>query len=212
VPHNYAVGTGSFHDVSPDSAFWIFNRVANFAYLRYSDMIVDIQVAQRELESRFLASQKETEAAALVLYEQAPRLAKDYLTDYSLAAAGAVIERWKKLDDFLLYKYLDGNLKTEKGEVTHPGYPEAWYEMVAQAQGDQLQVRKLRGELEREEQAKEQTRRIAQGVLTLLESRGIALDDEQRKRVSGSEDRKELEAWLTRAATADAAADLFASE
>lgn len=41
MPYNFAVGTGSFEQLHPDSAFWVFNRVANFAYLRDGDMIED---------------------------------------------------------------------------------------------------------------------------------------------------------------------------
>ena len=67
VPHNFAVGTGSFHEFTWDSAFWVFNWVSNYAYLRYSDMIQDIQVVQRELEGKFLADQPEIDAAALAL-------------------------------------------------------------------------------------------------------------------------------------------------
>ena len=82
-----------------DAGFWVFNQVANFAYQRYSDMIKDIQVVQAELEGKFLAAQPEIDAAALALYEQAPRLAKDYLTDYSAQSGATVIERWKELSN-----------------------------------------------------------------------------------------------------------------
>jgi dipeptidase len=36
VPHGFAVGTGSFHEFTWESAFWVFNAVSNFAYLRYA--------------------------------------------------------------------------------------------------------------------------------------------------------------------------------
>jgi dipeptidase len=212
VPYNFAVGTGSFDEVTPDSAFWVFNRVSNFAYLRYSDMIQDIQVAQRELEGKFLAAQPDVDAAAAVLHEQAPQLARDYLTDYSLEAGRTVVERWTKLSDFLLYKYLDGNVKDEHGKVTHPGYPESWYRMVAEASGDHLRVRKLQAEIEREEAEREEVRQIAEGVLTLIDARGIEIDDAERQRVLDCEDRDELQAWLTQAATASSARELFSTE
>jgi hypothetical protein len=212
VPYNFAVGTGSFHDVTPDSAFWVFNRVSNFAYSRYSDMIQDIQVVQRELESKYLAAQPDVDAAAAVLYEQAPQLAKDYLTDYSLEAGRTVVERWTKLSDFLLYKYLDGNVKDEHGKVTHPGYPESWYRMVAEASGDHLRVRKLQSEIEREEAEREEARRFAEGVLTLLDARDIEIDEAERQRVLDCEDREKLQTWLTQATTASSARELFSTE
>ncbi|MBN1780510.1 C69 family dipeptidase [bacterium] len=145
-PHPFAVGTGSFHEFTWESGFWIFNFVSNFAYLRYCDMIQDIQKVQRELESGFLAEQAVIDAAALSLYSQAPRLAREYLTEYDAKIAGDTVRRWKALGEFLLYKYLDGNVKDESGNVTHPGYPESWYRRIAEESGEQLQMKKLPGE------------------------------------------------------------------
>lgn len=146
VPHSYAVGTGSFHEFTWESAFWVFNFVANFSYLRYCDMIKEVQKVQRELEGRFLADQPEIDKAALALYNTAPRLATDYLTNYSVATGNATVARWKKLGEFLLYKFMDGNVKDELGHVKHPGYPESWYRIIARDTGDQLKMKKLPGE------------------------------------------------------------------
>ncbi|UCE07424.1 MAG: C69 family dipeptidase [bacterium] len=143
VPHSYAVGTGSFHDFSWESAFWVFNFVSNYAYLRYSDMIRDIQKVQRELEGKFLADQPQIEEAAMELFEQSPQMAKDYLTNYSMRLGDSTVKRWKKLGEFLIYKYLDGNVKNELGKVTHPGYPESWYRRIVNETGDHFKMKKL---------------------------------------------------------------------
>ncbi|UCE19111.1 MAG: C69 family dipeptidase [Gemmatimonadota bacterium] len=143
VPRSYAVGTATFDAFSWDSAFWIFNFVANFAYLRYCDMIVDIQKVQREFEDSFVAHQPEIEKAALALYEQAPRLARDYLTEYSVKQGEAVVKRWKRLGELLIWKYMDGNVKDEHGGVTHPGYDESWYRRIVEESGEQFKVRKI---------------------------------------------------------------------
>jgi len=145
VPYSYAVGNGSFQDFTWDSAFWVFNFVANFSYLRYSDMIVDVQKVQRELEGRFLADQAEIDKAALALFSQSPRLATDYLTTYSVNCGNETVKRWKKLGEFLIYKYIDGNVKNELGEVKHPGYPQSWYRIIARETGDHLKMKKLEG-------------------------------------------------------------------
>lgn len=142
VPYNYAVGTGSFSQFSWDSAFWVFNVVANFAYSRYCDMIVDIQKVQRELEGRFIFEQAMIEEAANNLYDQSPRLACEYLTNYSVKCGETTVERWRKLGEFLIYKYLDGNVKNERGEVTHPRYPEFWYRKIIEQDGEKLKVKK----------------------------------------------------------------------
>jgi dipeptidase len=143
VPHSFAVGTGSFHDFTWESAFWVFNFVSNYAYLRYSDMITDIQKVQRELEGKFLADQSQIEEAAMKLYEQSPQIAREYLTDYSMKLGDSTIKRWKKLGEFLIYKYLDGNVKDELGKVTHPGYPESWYRRIVNETGDHFKMKRL---------------------------------------------------------------------
>ncbi len=142
VPKSFAVGTGSFDNFTWDSAFWVFNFVSNYAYLRYKDMIVDIQDVQRELEGRFLADQEGIEEVAQNLYKQAPRMAVDYLTEYSVRLGDETVKRWKKLGEFLIYKYLDGNMKSGilNPKVTHPGYSKQWYKHVAEQTGDHLKV------------------------------------------------------------------------
>ena len=143
VPKSFAVGTGSFHEFTWDSAFWVFNFVANYAYSRYSDMIKDIQKVQRELEGKFLADQTEIDDAAMKLFAQSPQLARDYLTDYSVKLGDSTVQRWKKLGEFLLYKYLDGNVKDELGNVKHPPYPESWYRRIVNETGDHFKMKDL---------------------------------------------------------------------
>jgi dipeptidase len=143
VPKSFAVGTGSFSEFSWESAFWVFNFVSNYAYSRYRDMIQDIQKVQRELEGNFMSNQPEIDKAALALYNNSPQLARDYLTQYSVAQGETVTKRWKKLGEFLIYKYLDGNMKNELGKVTHPGYPESWYRRIADETGDHFKMKKL---------------------------------------------------------------------
>lgn len=144
APYNFRVGTGSFDQFTWDSAFWVFNFVANYTYSRYSDMIKDVQLVQGELEGNFMARQAEVEAAALKLYKQSPGLAREYLTNYSCEKAAYTVKRWKKLGEYLIFKYLDGNVKNEKGKVTHPGYPEEWRKRVADSTGDKLKTIKFK--------------------------------------------------------------------
>ena len=146
VPKSYAVGTGDFYHFTWESAFWVFNFVSNYAYSRYSDMITDIQVIQRELEGIFFAEQSEIEKAALTLYKQSPRLAIDYLTEYSVNVGNSTVERWRTLGEELLVKYLDGNVKDELGNVTHPGYPKCWYKRIVDENGELYRMKKLPGE------------------------------------------------------------------
>lgn len=143
VPKSFAVGTGDFNTFTWDSAFWVFNFVSNYTYSRYCDMIKDVQQVQSQLEGSFFARQPELEKAALNLYKKAPELARDYLTDYSVKQGNNVVKRWKKLGEFLIFKYLDGNVKNEHGKVTHPGYPKAWYKKVVEQKGEHFKVKKV---------------------------------------------------------------------
>jgi dipeptidase len=145
VPKAWGEESGSFDEFSWDSAFWIFNWVANTAYGRYSDMIEDIQTVQREFEARFMADQPEVEANAIKLHQQSPAQAREYLTKYSDTQAGQVMARWKKLGEFLLWKYLDGNLHAGKGlsaKRGHPRYPDSWYRRIVQEKGETIRMPK----------------------------------------------------------------------
>jgi dipeptidase len=151
VPKSFAVGTADFSAFSWDSAFWVFNFVSNWAYARYSDVIQDVRRVQGELEGRFLAEQPEIEKEAVRLHAASPAAARDYLTRYSVAAGDMVFQRWKKLGDFLLWKYMDGNVRDTQGNVTHPRYREEWYRAIAKDGGDRLKQRSLPDEPKRPE-------------------------------------------------------------
>ena len=146
APDSYAVGNGDFHHFTWDSAFWVFNWVSNYSYLRYSEMIVDVRLLQAELEGKYLADQPRIDEAAAALYEQSPNLAIEYVTGYSCRTADATVDRWRTLGTDLLVKYMDGNLKDELGNVKHIGYPESWYRKVSEATGDHLKYKALEGE------------------------------------------------------------------
>ena len=136
LPKPFAKGTANFGVFTWDSGFWVFNFVANWAYTRYMDMIQDIQPVQREMEGKFLAETPEIEKMALDLFKRSPQTARDYLTAYSVKQGDETYARWKKLGEFLLWKYLDGNMRDSQGKVTHPRYPDAWYERIIKETGD----------------------------------------------------------------------------
>jgi dipeptidase len=145
-PPSFAGGVATLQKFSWDSAFWVFNFVSNFSYLRYSDMIADVREVQRRFEGEFLARQAEIETAALEVYAKSPEAARDYLTDYSVRQGERVVARWKTLLEDLLVRYMDGNVKDELGAVQHPPYPEEWYRAIAKADDGRLRMKKLPGE------------------------------------------------------------------
>lgn len=154
VPECFREGNGHLTEYSTTSAFWLFNRVTNFAYLRYDLISEDIKRVIHETEDRNMAEIPAVDAAAEMLYKQNPELAVDFLTDYSVRTAQKMFDRWMELDRYLLVKYMDGNVKKEKdgqfednGNGRHipampdfPGYNEAWQRAVAAGTGDRLKV------------------------------------------------------------------------
>jgi len=145
IPGSFEVGNGGLYDFSWNSAFWVFNFVSNFTYLRYNMMIEDVREVQRNLELGFLLEQKAIENVALEMYDEDPGKAIAYLTDYSVKQGDYTVQRWRKLGEQLLVKYIDGNVKVN-GELTQPGYSEEWYKKVVKETGDHFQMKKLPGE------------------------------------------------------------------
>lgn len=149
VPWSYAVGNGDFNTFTWDSAFWVFNWVANFAYSRYSEIIVDIRKLQGEMEANFLEETKDIDKKAQAIYKTDPDRAREILTDYSVSRGDNTVKRWRKFGEELFLKYLDGNLRDENGRVQHPGYPEDWYRRIIAESGDYYKEKPLKSEIER---------------------------------------------------------------
>lgn len=145
TPKHWAEGHGSFNAFSWDSAFWVTNLVSNWAYGRWSDMYPEVQKVQRELEGKFMADQAEVEAQAKKLFEQSPGLAKDFLTEYTSRQGELVFTRYQKLFEFLAWKFIDGNVRDEKGEPQHPAYPADWNKRIANERGEILKVKQVKG-------------------------------------------------------------------
>jgi dipeptidase len=142
LPESFTVG--SITEFSWDSAWWAFNLVSNYACLKYSYMVPEIQAVQREIESTFLAVQPSVERTALDLARTQPELARRYLTDYSVTQAEMVAARWRKLGRYLITKYNDGYIQDETGEAQDAGYPEAWLREVVRARPDKYYLKPAR--------------------------------------------------------------------
>jgi dipeptidase len=124
IPESFA--TGGLDKFSWDSAWWVFNFVANYANVRYADMIQDIRKVQGEIEGNLIALQPEVEKTALALAKKNPELLKKYLTDYSVSRGETIVERWRTLGELLITKYNDGYVKDEKNEPQEKGYSDDW--------------------------------------------------------------------------------------
>lgn len=154
VPWCYSSDNGSLVEFSYTSAFWMQNWVANMAYHKYSFMIEDIRPVQQELEQGYFRAQPLVEQYAMKLAEeQGEEAAVAFLTDYSVRTANNMTARWKELAEYLLVKYIDGNVKkekdgkflTENGLVVpphQPGYSEEYYRQIHEGGYDHLKVPK----------------------------------------------------------------------
>ena len=77
-------------------------------------MIKDIQKVQRELELGYIDQTAKIDKEALAIYKTDKNKARAYLTNYSVKTGDGTVARWKKLGEYLLVKYIDGNIKKEK--------------------------------------------------------------------------------------------------
>jgi dipeptidase len=138
VPKSFTVG--SLKKFSWNSAWWVFNFVANFANLKYSYMLPEIQAVQSDIEGTFLALQPFVEKAVIDVYESDPDLLTRYLTHYSVTHAEKVVSRWKELGEHLITKYNDGYVQDENGRAQEKGYPETWLQEVVKSRPDQFRL------------------------------------------------------------------------
>ena len=138
IPESFTVG--SLEKFSWDSAWWVFNFVANIANLKYSFMIEDIRAVQGELEGRFLSMQPVIEQTAMALAETDPDLMREFLTSYSVGQAEEVVRRWRELGELLLTKYNDGYVAGGDDEDVERGYPESWLREVVRTRPDQFRL------------------------------------------------------------------------
>jgi len=111
VPECYRLGNGTLLEYSSTSAFWTYNWVANYAYSKYSYMLPDIKIVQAKWESDFNALVPAIDKLTVGMSETDARV---FLTDFSLAQAEKSTASWKKLGEYLLVKYMDGNIKKER--------------------------------------------------------------------------------------------------
>ena len=106
---------------------------------------------------------RDVDAEAMTL---SPKARGKFLSEFSIATAQQLFDRWSKLDKYLLVKYMDGNVKSEKADVLtfldgdggpahfvdngngkqipdkiqFPGYGEKWKRAVAKDNGEILKV------------------------------------------------------------------------
>ena len=167
VPECMASGNGSMLDYTDSSMFWLFNRVTNFAYLRYDMMSADIRKVIDTWENSMLEAVEFIDETTAGL---SPKAQQKHMTRFSVSMSNELFENWSRLDKYLLLKYVDGNVKSENadvlnyviegktssahfvdngngkkipGKIQFPGYSEKWKHAVAADHGKILEAREL---------------------------------------------------------------------
>jgi dipeptidase len=128
----YTCDTSKFDQ---NSAWWAFNFVANWAGLKYSYIIKDVQQMQDQIELAALESIKTTDQKAMALYKNDPEQARQFLTETCMTRANKVAADWWDFAWLLVARYDDGYVNEPGKMAQEVGYPQAWYEQSAWPQG-----------------------------------------------------------------------------
>ena len=177
VPECFRVGNGDLLHYSPTSSFWINNRVSNACYKMYNIMAPHVRQKIDAFETNQMERKTHSvDSAAVALYNQVALKLQDkisskrnvmvsrtpfaevtrFVTDYSVQTAQDQFANWVALEEELLVKFMDGNVKpqNEDGSFQHsdygeglpakveqPGYTQLWKETVAREAGEVLKVK-----------------------------------------------------------------------
>ncbi len=157
ISEHYALGNGSMTEYSQTSMFWMTNRIAQFAYLRYNQIGAEVQQIIGTHEEEMVSLTSEADIMAQQLYAQSPSKAISFLSEWSVYQADKLFKKWDKLDKYLLVKYIDGNTKKQNEDGSFktnghsktippapqfPGYTEQFKKAIKQDAGERLKVTK----------------------------------------------------------------------
>ena len=153
VPECLRDGNGTMLQYSDTSMFWITNRVAQFAYLRYNVVGKHVREVVDSWENLMLELVPEMDV--VIGSQKNEKKRRKVATELSVDNAQALFEAWTKLDKFLMVKYIDGNVKGQDengdfvdngngkdipGVIEMPGYSKNWKRAVAADKGEVLKV------------------------------------------------------------------------
>ncbi|MFO8066573.1 MAG: C69 family dipeptidase [Bacteroidales bacterium] len=127
-----------------DSAFWVFDLLANYAYGQYSIIIPEIKKVQKEVEDRAVAMVNAVDDAALMLSKTDKDIMKEYLTDFSVNHAEYTVQRWKDLSYYVFAKYNDRYIRLEdedRPKVKGIGYPDEFLKRAVEERPGYYELR-----------------------------------------------------------------------
>ena len=174
VPECFREGNGDLLHYSPTASFWMNNRIANACYKMYNIMAPTVRSAIDAFENdQMEVATRKADEEAMALYnaamarpkkvQRALKRGKDpfkkvtrFLTDYTVRTAQDQFAAWTSLEELLLVKYIDGNVKDQEADGTFkhsehsdkipskiawPGYTDLWKATVARDHGKVIEER-----------------------------------------------------------------------
>lgn len=158
VPACFRVGNGDLLHYSSTAAFWVANRVANSCYRMYDCMepYVRERIDAFENEQMDVSVPAEDKILAKLVSKGAVKRAVRQMTGYSVKTAQKQFDEWVKLEETLMVKFIDGNVKAQDehgnfkhneyhvgspDELTQPGYTERFKRAIVEDNGAVLEVK-----------------------------------------------------------------------
>ncbi len=152
VPKCFEVGNGTMTEYSATSAFWLFNRVTHFAYLFYDRVAPEIrsEIDRYEAENAALLAAQDAKMVALLKAGNRASAVKA-MTEFCANRCAGMMAKWDELSNYLLVKYMDGNIKRQNEDGTfkdngsgmnipaspeHPKFRERWLRGIVNDHGE----------------------------------------------------------------------------
>jgi len=144
VPESFA-GKGAQDGVTPpmmefsmDSAFYVFNLVANWAYSRWDLIYPDVAQAVDALEAQYIREISDLDSQALLKVDtEGMESAIKLVTEYSVNTGNALVAQWGKFFGELFVKFRDGYVikpdpdnKACGCSAASAGYTQDWYDRI----------------------------------------------------------------------------------
>jgi hypothetical protein len=124
-------------DFSLDSAFYVFNLVAHWAYSRWDLISVDVLAAINTKQQQYYSEIQQMDTKALSMYKESSSAAIEFVTNYSVQSGNALVKDWFKFFGQLFVKYRDGYVVTPNVESQNCGcspvsasYPQPWFDRI----------------------------------------------------------------------------------
>lgn len=154
VPECLRVGNGNLLEYSPTSSFWLNNRIANACYKMYNLMAPYVRTEIDLFENGQATAVQETDRKMSSMKFRF--LIRRCATKFTVRTAQKQFKLWKKLEETLLVKFIDGNVKAqnEDGTFKHAedyrgmpdglewgGYTDKWKEAAVKDHGPVIEVK-----------------------------------------------------------------------